>query len=323
VDTRGRAGSDGAAAGAVATRWAPTTVPPVDALALAALDATAALVLICDDRGRVLLANPALQRFTGRPAGDLLGRCFWDVVTIPEEVELAQEALAQAMAGRERLPREVDWLATSGRRRRVELQSSVLADRAGRPYATAFVGIDVTDQREREARIHRQATTDALTGVANRGVAVETLGRHLDGARGGGCGLLFLDLDDFKGVNDRLGHVVGDRVLVEAAARLQELAGPDDVVARFGGDEFVLLRPGADRAELLGLAERLEARMRAPFAVVPERLRVGVSIGTATGCPGEDTDEVLGRADREMYGVKTRRHGRGRIPAAVGDRVGA
>jgi cyclic di-GMP phosphodiesterase Gmr len=293
----------------------------MDALALAALDATAALVLICDDRGGILLANPALQRFAGRAAADLLGHCFWDVVTIPEEVELAQAALEEAMAGRERLPREVDWLAAGGRRRRVELQSSVLVDTAGRPYATAFVGIDVTAQRERAEEIHRQATTDSLTGVANRGVAVETLRRHLDIAGGGGCGLLFLDLDDFKGVNDRLGHVAGDRVLVEAAARLRELAGPDDVVARFGGDEFVLLRPGADSAELSVLAESLEARMRAPFAVVPERLVVGVSIGTATGCPGEDTDEVLSRADREMYGVKTRRRVRGRVAAT--DRLGA
>jgi len=295
----------------------------MDELALAALDATAALVLICDDRGGILLGNPALQRFTGRPAEELLGRCFWDVVTIPEEVEPAREALAEAMAGRERIPREVDWVAAGGRRRRIELQSSVLVDAAGRPYATAFVGIDVTAQREWEARIHRQATTDALTGVANRGVAVEALRAHLDPVQGGGCGLLFLDLDDFKGVNDRLGHVVGDRVLVEAAARLRELAGPGDVVARFGGDEFLLLRPGTDAGELAGLAQRLEARMRAPFAVVPELLPVGVSIGTATGCPGDDTDDVLGRADREMYGVKTNRRCRDRVPVPALHPVGA
>jgi cyclic di-GMP phosphodiesterase Gmr len=293
-------------------------------LAFAALQATAALVLICDGDGRLLLGNPALERFTGLPAADLVGRALWEVVVIPEDEVQARLSIAGAMAGRPSFPKEVDWLAAADRRRRVELQSSVLLDAAGRPYAIAYVGIDVTEQRAREARTHRRATTDSLTGVGNRSVLFDALRQHLDPDTGGGCGLLFCDLDGFKGVNDEHGHVIGDQLLVEVASRLRELAGPDDVVARFGGDEFVLLRPGLDDAGLVDLTARAGIRMHAPFTGPAGPLPVGVSIGSAAGRPGDTADDVVARADAEMYGAKSNRHRRQqpRVGSGGGGRPG-
>jgi diguanylate cyclase (GGDEF)-like protein/PAS domain S-box-containing protein len=276
-------------------------------LSLALVGATDSLICVVDGRGRILLANPALERFTGRPAADLLDRLLWDVLVIPEERGLARVAVADALAGGRLIPAEVEWLAAGAVRRRVALHNSVLADETGRAYAAAFVGADVTEQRQREALSHQQASTDPLTGVYNRRVVFAGLRQHLDGATGDGCGLLFCDVDQFKRVNDRHGHATGDQLLVELAHRLQELAGPDDVVARLGGDEFVLLVPGTDPATLQGLARRVSRGMRAPVQTAAGPLSVGVSVGSSIGRAGEDPDELMARADRDMYGSKTRR----------------
>ena len=273
-------------------------------LSHALVEATESLICVVDGDGRILLANAALERFTGRVAADLVDRFLWDVVVIPEEVHLARAAVADAMAGGDLMPKEIDWLAAGGARRRVALHKSVLADEEGRPYAVAFVGSDVTERRRREELNHLQASTDPLTGVANRRVVFEVLQEHL-GATGRGSGLLFCDVDQFKQVNDQHGHAVGDQLLVELAARLGELAGSDDVVARLGGDEFVLLSPGADQSSLAALAGRLGQRLLAPVQTSAGALPLRVSVGSAVGRPGEDPDELMARADRAMYGSKT------------------
>jgi len=284
-------------------------------LSLALVSATDSLICVVDGAGRILLANPALERFTGRPAADLRERTLWDVLVVPEERGLARVAVADTVLGGSLIPGEVEWLAAGDVRRRVALHTSVLADADGRPYAAAFVGTDVTEQRAREAVSHRQASTDPLTGVFNRRVVFAGLQQHLDTAGGDGCGLLFCDVDQFKSVNDRYGHAAGDQLLVELASRLQQLAGPDDVVARLGGDEFVLLTPGTDPATLQGLARRVTRGMRMPVQTSAGLLSVGVSVGSSIGQVGDDPDELMARADRDMYGAKTRhRRSRPRPP---------
>ncbi|MGX5655912.1 diguanylate cyclase domain-containing protein [Geodermatophilus nigrescens] len=286
------------------------TPTALDGLARATLEATAALVLVCDGGGRVLLANPALQRFAGRPREELVGRPFWEVVTLPEEVELARAAMAMVVSGRPAIPGEVDWLTGDGDRRRIELQTSVLTRDDGTPYAIAFVGIDVTTHREREAQVRRQAVTDPLTGLANRSALFAVLAARLHVETGDGCSLVFCDLDGFKAVNDRFGHAAGDRLLVAVAGRLRELTGPDDVVARLGGDEFVVVSRGLDAERAAERARRIEAAVREPLDVAGEAVRIGVSTGTATGGPGDDPDSVMNRADMAMYGVKSVRRSR-------------
>jgi diguanylate cyclase (GGDEF)-like protein/PAS domain S-box-containing protein len=285
-------------------------------LSRALVEATDSLICVVDRDGAILLANAALARFTGLAATDLLGRCLWEVLVTPDEVHLARTALAAAFAGGHLIPGEVDWRAASGTRR-VALDNSVLTDDDGRPYATAFVGTDVTEDRAREELSHLRATTDPLTGLGNRRVVFDALQRQLAPA-GGGCGVLFCDVDLFKTVNDRYGHAVGDQVLVEIAARLAALSGVGDVVARLGGDEFLLLTPGADGDALTALARRVAAAVREPVQTTAGPLQVGVSIGSAVGLPGADPDELMARADRDMYGRKTRRPGnRTRTPGAV------
>jgi diguanylate cyclase (GGDEF)-like protein/PAS domain S-box-containing protein len=278
--------------------------------------ATGALLTVIAADGRILLANPAVQQFTGRSPDELLGRFFWQVWVLPEHVELAKDAIARAIATGTAHPQEADWLTGDGGRRRVAMHNDVLRDCSGRPYAVATLGIDVTDQRQREARLHERAETDRLTGIPHRGALFDSLRRHLDPVDGAGCTVLFCDLDRFKLVNDDHGHGVGDRLLSEVAARLAELVGPGEVVARFGGDEFVLLVPGDDPDRVSALAGRVVTALATPFEAVCGPLSIGVSVGAAVGHPGEPPDDLIARADRAMYGSKTHRRRR-----TAGDRA--
>jgi cyclic di-GMP phosphodiesterase Gmr len=170
------------------------------------------------------------------------------------------------------------------------------------------VAVDVTEDRRREAQLHLRAQTDLLTGLANRGALFDALRARL--VEGVDCGLLFCDLDGFKGVNDEHGHSVGDRLLAEVALRLAEVAGPGELVSRFGGDEFVILCTGRPEEDLDALAERVTERIRAPFPGPGAPTSIGVSIGVAVSRPGDTADELIGRADRAMYGVKSHPHRR-------------
>jgi diguanylate cyclase (GGDEF)-like protein/PAS domain S-box-containing protein len=282
--------------------------------------ATDALLCIVDGEGRILLTNPALQRFTGRTGDELSRRPFWDVYVVPEHVALSQDAVARAMATGTAHPQEGDWLTGAGERRRVAMRNTVLRDDQGRPYAVGCVGIDVTDDRRREALLHVRAQTDLLTGIANRGALFDALRARL--ADGPDCALLFCDLDHFKTVNDGYGHAVGDALLAEVAQRMAELAGPGDLVARFGGDEFVILCHGRPEEELAALAERVDEAVRTPFPGPQGPLSIGVSVGIAVGRPGDDADGLIGRADRAMYGAKTHPHRQAGRPRRTGNAGG-
>jgi diguanylate cyclase (GGDEF)-like protein/PAS domain S-box-containing protein len=273
------------------------------------VDASDALLCIVDGDGRILLTNPALQRFTGRTAEEMSGVPFWEVYVVPEHAALSQDAVARAMATGVAHPQEGEWITGAGERRRVAMRNTVLRDDQGRPYAVGCVALDVTDDRRREAALHLRAQTDLLTGIANRRALFDALRARVDD--GPGCALLFCDLDSFKVVNDRHGHAVGDALLAEVAGRLAELAGPGDLVARFGGDEFVILCIGRPEEELVALAARIRDVVGTPFPGPQGPLSIGVSVGIAVARPGDDADELIGRADRAMYGAKSHPHRHG------------
>ncbi len=164
----------------------------------------------------------------------------------------------------------------------------------------------------REAELAR---TDVLTGLPNSRAFLENLAREIARARRDKRGLcvLFLDLDDFKSINDHYGHAAGDSVLTNVGKLIREVVRGGDVVARMGGDEYAILLWHTPQNEAVHIAERLTARV-AQFAADYPKARLGVSIGVAWfDEPPTDPDEILGVADREMYEEKAARKSDGQM----------
>jgi diguanylate cyclase (GGDEF)-like protein/PAS domain S-box-containing protein len=169
---------------------------------------------------------------------------------------------------------------------------------------------DVSERRRLEEQLTHQAFHDPLTGLANRALFRDRVSHALALAqrRGTPVTVLFLDLDDFKTVNDSLGHAEGDRLLISAAERFLACARSADTVARLGGDEFAILIEGTDGRD--GLPERLSAAMSHPFSLSGNQIRVTVSIGVASAASEDRADDLLRNADMAMYAAKRRGKGR-------------
>ncbi|MGW4944316.1 diguanylate cyclase domain-containing protein [Actinoplanes sp. NPDC004185] len=163
-------------------------------------------------------------------------------------------------------------------------------------------------RRRAEQALRRMATHDALTGLPNRAACLERLETDLAGPRAGhpaGLAVLFTDLDGFKPVNDRLGHAAGDELLIAVAARLRGCVREDDLVSRFGGDEFVVVCRDADpRAAVDAICARIREMVEQPLTVGGETVRIGLSVGVAFAGPAATTDDLIGRADLAMYAAK-------------------
>jgi diguanylate cyclase (GGDEF)-like protein len=164
------------------------------------------------------------------------------------------------------------------------------------------------DRRAVDRRLERLARHDPLTDVANRTRFFEELADLVE--HGNPYGVLYIDLDHFKPINDAHGHVAGDEVLVHCAQRLRAASRQQDLVARFGGDEFVIVCPDVAEEALEGVASRVVAALAEPVRVGGLLLDVGASVGCALGDPGADPDQVVAAADTALYEAK--RGGRGR-----------
>jgi diguanylate cyclase (GGDEF)-like protein len=159
--------------------------------------------------------------------------------------------------------------------------------------------------------MRHDAVHDPLTGLANRTLLRDRLEQALARSRrrGGASGLLFVDLDNFKRVNDEYGHATGDTVLIELGRRLQRGVRPTDTVARLGGDEFVVVCEELDEQTAVALGRRLREALVQPLLIGRVEHRLSASIGIALG--QADPDGLLGNADAAVYRAKA--HGRGRI----------
>jgi diguanylate cyclase (GGDEF)-like protein/PAS domain S-box-containing protein len=268
-------------------------------------DTVASAIFIFDER-RLLYVNAWTEALTGWPRETLLAMGFWDLVHPEDRPEIQRLVTARGggEAGLER--QEFRLQGRDGRVRWVDLTTALIAFE-GRT-ATLGTAFDVTDRKRVEEQIQHQAYHDALTGLPNRMLFLDRLQIALAHARrqGGQPAVLFLDLDDFKVINDTLGHATGDRLLQGLAERLITNVREDDTVARMGGDEFTLLLPNVGRVEdAARLAGKLLEAVAQPFQIDGQDLFVTTSVGVSLyPGDGEDAETLLKNADRAMYRAK-------------------
>ena len=261
--------------------------------------AECALLIYRDDV--IVFAN----RWARDVFGEILGRPFW-ASAHRDDVE-AVKALGQARTRGE--PGEghsdVRLIDRMGTIRWFEV-TGALIDFDGRK-AVLTTAYDITKRREAEDRTRHVAFHDALTDLPNRALFVDRANAALSLARreSGTMGVILLDLDRFKNVNDSLGHDAGDELIRRCAERLREVLRGSDTVARLGGDEFAVLLPGSRSEETVRVARKLLEAMRQPFLVAGRELRVTVSLGLAVGPQdGDDVQTLVKSADTAMYRAK-------------------
>jgi diguanylate cyclase (GGDEF)-like protein/PAS domain S-box-containing protein len=269
---------------------------------------------IHDADGRVAFGSPNLDTLLGRPPGWIIGRRLTDPDLSPVQPD-GSPAGPDEDPARRAIRTGSEVVATLGVRtedgRRVWL--SVVAgavERQSLPARSSLRDITELVEAQREARrlaamveeqLAHRANHDDLTGLTARRIVLGKLDEELDAGRP--ASVVFVDLDGFKAVNDELGHLAGDDLLVGVADRLTALAAPSITVGRAGGDEFVAVTSVADDAERFAAAVRAAAA--GPDGLVPGGARrVGASVGVAHSTPGDTRTTLLTRADRAMYDVK-------------------
>jgi diguanylate cyclase (GGDEF)-like protein/PAS domain S-box-containing protein len=266
-------------------------------------------VALVDLDGRRFRLNRALCEMLGYSEDELL--CAYLEHVHPDDREISSEHLHRLLkegSGNYTLERRylhadehVVWNLTS---------VSLIQDSRGEPSHLVCLHQDITERKELEERLRHQAFYDSLTDLPNRSLFLDRLGHALDraGREGNSLAVLLADLDDFKLVNDSLGHDAGNAVLVEVAKRLRRAVRPGDTVGRIFGDEFaILLEAPAGMEEANLVTQRIEERLREPFEAEGQEVYVSPSIGISLGETAEnEPKEVLRHADLAMYEAKSR-----------------
>ena len=289
------------------------------------LDIAGAIIVVLDAEGRVTLLNRAGSELLGYAEGELVGRDWYETV-VPEEGREAGRAAYLAQLGTEATDavHESRVLTREGEERVIAWRDTAVRDADGTVTATMSSGVDLTERRAAEEQIAYLAYHDPLTGLPNRALLQEHLELALARARrqGQAIGLLYLDLDGFKLVNDSLGHPAGDELLCHVTMRLSERRRTMDLLARQGGDEFLLLLADLDRdgAEggARGVAEDLLRALAEPFSISGAEFHIGASIGISLyPRDAAGADELLRHADAAMYAAKSA--GRNGVTVYTGD----
>lgn len=301
------------------------TAPPLkDRIFEEIVEFAAEGVNVVDRSRRIVYWNPAAEAISGYDAASVLGRVCSGQILRPCDatgVSLCDTrcSLIAAMSGGEPETVDVHLLHRDGRRVPVRLRSSPVRDGAGRIIGSIEMFHDMTQpltilEDLRAAQEREQL--DPLTGLGNRRLIETTLRALTTDARpvAPSAGVLFLDIDHFKQVNDRYGHLAGDRVIKEVGMTIAGALRASDIVSRWGGEEFVVISPGADLDAISALGERMRAlvaAMRIPSGL--GEVAVTISLGASVIRRPESAENLVARADRLMYASK--RAGRDRLTA--------
>jgi diguanylate cyclase (GGDEF)-like protein/PAS domain S-box-containing protein len=256
----------------------------------------------CDENARVILWNPACERMLGWTEEEVLGQRLPTVAGAHERVFLRQLEIA-IRTGEGIREMETFRQHRDGRPIPVMVSTTALWDKAGHVTGVLASYQDLRDRRRIESRLRRQAHHDELTGLYNRRGFLERLQKLLAQAKGD-TAIISLDLDEFKTVNDTLGHPVGDQLLKVFAKRLRAAVRPGDVVARVGGDEFVVVLAGISRSGLEAAARRLFEKLGHRYVIGGQEVVTAVSGGVALCRGAAEAEYAVSRADVALYHAK-------------------
>lgn len=288
----------------------------------------AAIVVAADDAilrtdldGLIVTWNDGATRLYGRDGEQMVGRPFADLVSADRRADVTQ-LLANVRQGEAVERHEMVHVAQDGHEIDTTVTFSPIRDERGEVIACSLIVRDISQRKRLEDELTHQALHDSLTSLPNRVLFLDRLDHALTAAeredrelrRQDRVAVLFLDIDDFKVVNDSLGHRVGDELLKAIAERLSRAVRPGDTAARLGGDEFtVLLEEIGDVQVAEASAQRILRHIERPFDVESHRIVVTASIGISLSGDGAEAGEVLRRADLAMYDAK----GKGKARYAV------
>ena len=272
------------------------------------------VVVLVDEAGRIRYASPGLRSTLGHRSEDWLGRPLIDLVVSDDRTAADAELTEVVSLGRGGTVKfEASLVRVDGERRRME---ATIANLIGGDAVDGIVATfrDVTAQRDLERRLSRRAFHDDLTGLVNRSLFIELMDQALSMANAADepVVVLFVDLDDFKAVNDALGHSVGDELLCHIAECIRRTTQLGDTTARLGGDEFaILLGDDGGVSRAINVGEALLDALRDPVTLAGYELSVLASVGVAVSSRGTTTTSMLRDADIAMYEAK--RSGKGQI----------
>jgi diguanylate cyclase (GGDEF)-like protein/PAS domain S-box-containing protein len=272
-------------------------------------DAATEGMFVTDADNRILAVNPAFTAITGYTAAEVIGQT-------PSLLSSGRHDAAFYGAMRESLARDGRWEGElvnrhkSGRLFDEWLKIAAVGEGRERRYVALLS--DITVKKRREEEMWQRANFDELTGLPNRALLADRMAQALARAARSGSqlGVLFIDLDRFKPVNDRYGHQAGDDLLKQVATRIGNCLREEDTVARLGGDEFLALLPAIRDAEVAtSVADKVLASLLAPFKIEQYFVEIGASIGVAIyPAHGSSVEELLEKADVAMYRAKEAGH---------------
>ena len=282
-----------------------------------ALDLSINAVAFADMDGNLTYVNRAfLRMWRYDDSKEVLGRSAAEFWKVGAKTRLVLKALRERGG----------WIGELVGRRKdgtffdTQISATTVTDDAGRPICGMASFVDITERRRLDKRVRSLLLKDKLTGLYNRRGFFALAQQQLKLANRSGkrMSLFFVDMDGTKGINDTLGHQVGDEALTETAEVLKEVFRESDIIARIGGDEFVILAPDSPNPRSAHIAARLEGSLERRNAAPGRRYRLSVSVGSASYDPEDPhtIDEIITHADRDMY---TQKRGRGgRLPDRAG-----